>query len=461
MRHDLQHSDLPVVVIGAGPVGLAAAAHLLERGVTPLVLEAGPSVGAAVAQWGHIQTFSTWAYNTDAAAVRLLEAAGWAAPNPKRLPTGRELVKDYLEPLAATPAIAAHVRTGHRVVAVTRAGLDKTRARDRAEAPFLVRTEAHGADGADGVEQDLEARAVIDASGTWGLPNPVGPGGLEAVGERATRAAGVVTSALPDVLGADRARFAGRTVLVIGAGHSAANTVLSLGRLAAEAEGTRVIWGLRGDDPSAVYGGEERDGLPARGALGARLRTMVAAGRIEVRTGFRVLGTRTTAEDRLTVRADERGEDTELEVDLLVPATGFRPDLGMLRELRLDLDPAFEAPRELAPLIDPEFHSCGTVPPHGAELLAHPEEGFFIVGMKSYGRAPTFLMATGYEQVRSIAAHLAGDTEAAARLELDLPETGVCSTDAGSCCDAPAEPQLLGIPTGLAHGRNGLATERA
>ncbi len=244
---------------------------------------------------------------------------------------------------------------------------------------------------------------------------------------------------------------------MVGAGHSAANSLLALGRLAAQEEGTRVLWGLRGPDPSAVYGGGERDGLPARGALGARLRTMVKAGRIEVHPGFRVLETRTTAEGRLSVRVAEGGAETRLEVDALVPATGFRPDLDMLRELRLDLDPAFEAPRKLAPLIDPEFHRCGTVPPHGADLLAHPEEDFYIVGMKSYGRAPTFLMATGYEQVRSIAAHLAGDAEAAAQLELDLPETGVCSTDVGSCCDAPAEAQYLGIPTGLAHGRSGAA----
>ena len=100
-------------------------------------------------------------------------------------------------------------------------------------------------------------------------------------------------------------------------------------------------------------------------------------------------------------------------MDAIAAATGFRPDLDMLREVRLDLDPAVEAPARLAPLIDPNFHSCGTVPPHGEELLRHPDDGFYIVGMKSYGRAPTFLLATGYEQVRSIAAALAGDTAAA------------------------------------------------
>jgi hypothetical protein len=127
------------------------------------------------------------------------------------------------------------------------------------------------------------------------------------------------------------------------------------------------------------------------------------------------------------------------EVDRIVVATGFRPDFSFLRELRLGLDPAVEAPPALAPLIDPNFHSCGTVPPHGVDQLVHPEPGLFIVGSKSYGRAPTFLMATGYEQVRSIVAELAGDTVAAREVHLVLPETGVCGAppsiaSASSCC---------------------------
>jgi hypothetical protein len=148
-------------------------------------------------------------------------------------------------------------------------------------------------------------------------------------------------------------------------------------------------------------------------------------------------------------------------VDRVIPATGFRPDLSILSELRLDLDPAVDAPKALGPLIDPDFHSCGTVPAHGAKILAQPEKDFYLAGMKSYGRAPTFLMATGYEQVRSIAAALAGDTAAADAMELELPETGVCSTtipdDAAaedSCCGTRAPvPVAIGFPTGLQHGR--------
>jgi hypothetical protein len=126
-------------------------------------------------------------------------------------------------------------------------------------------------------------------------------------------------------------------------------------------------------------------------------------------------------------------------VDEIVCATGFRPDLTLTRELRLDLDTAVEAPSALAPLIDPNVHSCGSVPPHGAEELKHPEPDFYTVGMKSYGRAPTFLLLTGYEQVRSVVAAIAGDWESARKVELVLPETGVCSTsnspgEAVACC---------------------------
>ena len=308
----------------------------------------------------------------------------------------------------------------------------RTRTGNREAPPFLVRIQHPG-----GALEDIRASAVIDASGTWATPNPLGMAGLPAPGEAEAIAAERVTAPLPDVTGRDRDRFAGRHVLVVGAGHSAANTLLELGVLAEQEPGTRISWAVRSADVTGVYGGEDRDELAARGALGTRLHRLVESGVIEVHTSFTITGFSTTA-DGLSVRATTPTGEQQLDVDLLVPATGFRSTLGMLAELRLDLDPAVDAPRQLGPLIDPEFHSCGSVTPHGEKMLAHPETGFYIVGMKSYGRAPTFLMATGYEQVRSIAAALAGDRTAADNVELHLPETGVCSTDLGGFCDAPA-----------------------
>src|SRR4051812_19089271 len=179
----------------------------------------------------------------------------------------------------------------------------------------------------------------------------------------------------------------------------------------------------------------DADGLPARGLLGSALKAAVSSGAVHLIREFTVSTLTPPADGTgpITVTGSGRdGEAVVLQVDTVAVATGSRPDLDLLREVRLELDPALEAPARLAPLIDPNSHSCGTVPPHGEALLAHPDEGFYVVGMKSYGRAPTFLLATGYEQVRSIAAALAGDTEAAERVELHLPSTGVCSTDLGA-----------------------------
>ncbi|GAB2740261.1 NAD(P)-binding domain-containing protein [Arthrobacter bambusae] len=453
-------NELPIAVIGAGPIGLAAAAHLLERGLEPVIFEAGPTAGAAIEHWRHIRLFSPWRFNLDAAAVRLLEASGWETPRLTALPYGGELVDNYLAPLSALPAIRSRLQTGARVGAVTRVGLDKTHVCERDSTPFLVRVEHDG-----GGTRHYRVSGVIDASGTWSTRNPLGTSGLPAIGEHA--AAAWISSPLPDVTGRDRESFAGRRVLVVGAGHSAANTLINLTELTRDEPGTRILWAVRGASAEKVYGGEDADGLPARGQLGGRLRRLVESGKIELHTGFGISSLK-SLDSHLTVTA---GDGRTLQVDVVVPCTGFRPDLDMLRELRLNLDPAVEAPVGLGPLIDPEFHSCGTVPPHGARLLAHPEKDFYIVGMKSYGRAPTFLLATGYEQVRSIAAALAGDQAAADTVQLELPETGVCSTDAGTSCDVPAtntrassedagccaapEPVLVGFPTGLTHGRSG------
>jgi NADPH-dependent 2,4-dienoyl-CoA reductase/sulfur reductase-like enzyme len=437
-------SSHPIVVIGAGPVGLAAAAHLAERGLDFLVLEAGDSPAAAVASWGHVRLFSPWRFNIDAAAPRLLEQDGWVAPDPQTLPTGGQLVGAYLEPLAKLPALAARIRYGATVTAIGRDGVDRVRTTGRDAAPFVIRL-------ADRTE--ILAAAVVDASGTWRTPNVLGVNGLPAVGE--ADAAAAVDPALPDVLGRDRAAYAGKHTLVVGAGHSAANTLLALAELAEAEPGTRISWAIRTGSPNRTYGGGDADALPARGALGTRVRTLVDNGQIELLAGFGVQ--EIVAGQRVTVTARDGRTVT---VDRIVSATGFRPDHAIAAELRLDLDPIMGATRQLAPLIDPNTHSCGTVPPHGVEELTQPEPGYYAIGAKSYGRAPTFLMATGYEQARSVVAALAGDWEAARKVELNLPETGVCSSsplgaaDEASCCGtAPAAAETSrGLATGISGG---------
>jgi thioredoxin reductase len=422
-----------VAIIGAGPVGLAAAAHVLERGLRPIVLEAGHNVGHSVRQWGHVQLFSPWEYNIDRAAARLLASTGWNSPEPGAYPTGAELVERYLEPLAAKTALADHIQTSSRVTGISRTGFDKLKTKGRESAPFELRYQ--NGQGPKVVKAD----AVIDASGTWHSPNPAGANGLSAIGEAQT--SDRIAYGMPDVRGRDRARYAGKTVAVLGAGHSAIGTLTDLAQLATESPETNPVWLLRGNDPAKAFGGGANDKLVARGELGAAFAALVAAGRIRVESEFRVshLGADGA---RLIVATGAGSCCRQMLVDELIVATGFRPDLDFVRELRIQLDPAIECPVALAPLIDPNEHSCGTVRPHGARELAQPEPGFYFAGMKSYGRAPTFLMLTGYEQVRSIAADIAGDRKAAERVELVLPETGVCSRSAApsasQCCGGPA-----------------------
>lgn len=253
-----------------------------------------------------------------------------------------------------------------------------------------------------------------------------------------------VSYGIPDVLGAQRSRFAARRTLVVGAGHSAANALLGLAELAAAEPATQLVWAVRSPSLQRVFGGGEADALPARGQLGTQLRSLRDRGGLEFVPGLRIVALHREAGKISVDGHDTTGQPVRLEgIDQIICATGQRPDLGIAAELRLKLDPWLESTEALGPLIDPNLHSCGTVRPHGHRELSHPEPGFYTVGVKSYGRAPTFLMATGFEQARSVVAAIAGDIDAADRVELDLPQTGVCSAapavaSGGGCC-GPAQ----------------------
>ncbi|GAD34582.1 secreted protein [Microbacterium sp. TS-1] len=422
---------LPVAVIGAGPQGLAAAAHLMERGVPVVVLEAGASPAAAVAEWGHVRLFSEWPELIDAASSHLLAGSGWQAPT-TGYPTGEQWIEEYLAPLAV--ALGDRVRYDARVTGVSRLGRDRLVDAGRGDQPFTVHVSS-----AQGEEYRLQARAVIDASGTWSTPNPAGADGLPAIGEAAS--ADLLSYRIPDFR--DRAGFAGKHTVVIGSGHSAVTAVLALARMARRDPATTVTWALRRATAGNAFGGGEADELPARGALVIKAKEYVDAGLVSLVTGFRV--ERVTRDRTRPILVAEDGRT--LTADRVVVLTGFRPDLSLLSELRLELDPTLQAPVRIAAEVDPNVHSCGSVAATGAADLAQPEPDFYLVGAKSYGRAPTFLALTGYEQVRSVAAEIAGDREAARRVELVLPDTGVCggaglfdasgASLGGACCAPP------------------------
>jgi thioredoxin reductase len=446
------NQELPIAVIGSGPIGLAAAAHLISRALSVRLYEAAEVIAPNLRVWGHVRLFSVWDQCVDEAAVTLLKRHGWRSPAGSLLPLGRDLVEHYLEPLAATPEMAPVIETDARIVSISRLGLDRMGSRDRESRSFVIRLVS----GRGGVREDL-ACAVIDASGTWQNPNPLGASGWPAVGEAALRDR--ISYGVPDISGREHATYAGARTLVVGGGHSAANALLDLALLAEQDSSTRIAWAVRGNSLAKVFGGGSDDQLPARGQLGDRLRELVNGGRLEVVMSFATTGLLQNGNGILVEGITADGVRRIGPFDRIVAATGQRPDFSFARELQLDLHPVVESTRSLGPLIDPNEHSCGTVPPHGWRELAHTEPGYFVAGIKSYGRAPTFLLLTGYEQVRSIAAHLAGDQSAADDVRLILPETGVCNatleevapggqccsdlqpveiTKAGGCCGGPA-----------------------
>jgi NADPH-dependent 2,4-dienoyl-CoA reductase/sulfur reductase-like enzyme len=449
---------LPVAIIGAGPIGLAAAANAAERGLPFVVLEAGPDAGAAVGEWSHVRLFSAWRELIDPAARRLLAAAGgWTAPDEDRYPTGGEWRAAYLRPLADLlgRTSGGAVRYGTRVVGVSRAGRDLLVDSGRETDPFAIHVET-----ADGHER-LLARAVVDASGTWRQPNPLGADGYPADGER--EHPDRIAYGIPDLEDpAVAARYAGKHVALAGKGASAQGVLIGLAHLAAsDADGgarTRVSWLLRRPSVGDAFGGGDNDQLEERGRLGQQAKAAAGSGLVTEVTQFRTGSVTAQADGRLVLGSVDGRQVAD--VDEVVVVTGFRPDHSFLSEVRLDLDPALGAVRELAEQIHPDHHSCGDVAPSGYRELAQPEHNLYLVGMKSYGRAPSFLAMTGFEQVRSVVAALDGDLEAAAHIELVLPETGVCNgagafdgpdavSSGAGCCGAPAlsELQLLGNAT--------------
>jgi hypothetical protein len=390
--------DLPVAVLGAGPVGIDAALALADRGLPFRLYEAGDAVGAHVRDWAHVEMFSPWSMNVSGRMAAALAAAGYEVPAGDACPTGGDLLARLLEPLAALPAIAAGLRLGTRVAAVGREGLlkhEEIASRRRAARPFrLLLSDRDG-------ERVETASLVIDCTGTYGNPNALGDGGIPAPGEAA--AAERICHRIPD-LGHDGDSWAGRRVLLVGSGHSAQTAARDLADLAARAPGTRIDW-LRRGDGEADWGSPEGDALPGRAALAARATALVggASAAMVAHRGVVEALARDNGQVRVRLRRDDGGP-RELVVDRVLALTGGVGDHRLYRQLQVHECYATAAPMKLAAAIlgAAGGGDCLASGSHGPQTLTSPEPGFFILGAKSYGRSPGFLLRTGWQQVDEV-----------------------------------------------------------
>lgn len=386
-----------VAILGAGPTGLEAALAAAGGGFPFTLYEAAPGVAGNVRAWGHVRLFTPWEMNVSPRMRRHLESAGVEVPGGPGCPTGRELAERLLEPVAGLREISPSLRLGTRVLAVGREGLlkhEEIATPERGRRPFRIL-----AAGPDGRERVDKADVVIDATGTWDRPNSLGDGGIPAVGERTFD--GEIRRHVPDV-SRETGHWAGRTVLLAGAGHSAQTAARDLAGLAREAPGTRVIWVLRRPDP--CWGTQEADPLPERAGLAAEAASLAAGSSpaVEVHRGAVVEEiARPDGTFEVTLR-NGAGRERVL-VDRILSLTGYAGDNELYRQLQIHECYATCGPIKLsAALLGAGSGDCLAQTSHGAETLTNPEPGFFILGSKSYGRNNSFLMRTGWEQVGEV-----------------------------------------------------------
>ncbi len=387
-----------LTILGGGPIGVETAARAVEaeRDYEITVLEAG-SVGEHVRSWGHVRLFSPWELNRSRWGSRRLQNAGVTLADDGDYPTGDEYVADYLLPLAESLRDDVDFRLHTKVVGVSRDDVLKPEhvgGEKRREVPFLIRTD--GLDGRGFEEADI----VIDTTGVLAMPSPLGPGGLPAVGER--RLNGAITRAIPDV-DMRRGDFANQRTLVVGHGHSAMTTLDALNRLRDQAENTQVVWAFRtGAEPCTEI---EDDPLPERARLD-RFGNAASRGEIVGITPIPNATVRRIDEtgDELTVTLDTAEGTQQVTVDHIVANVGYRPDISLYRELQVHLCYATDGPMSLAAslMAADAGANCLDQSSGGIETLTTPEPDFYVLGAKSYGRNPNFLLNVGFEQIDTL-----------------------------------------------------------
>jgi hypothetical protein len=403
---------MKIAVIGGGPIGLEAALEARRRGWDVALYEAD-RIGAHLRRFGHVQLFTPFRMNATEAGRTRLEAAGVALPAADALLSAAELVERYLVPLARLPELKGSIHERERVTGIGREGITKPRGvpavgdTSREGRAFVIRVET-----AAGAARLDRADVVLDASGVYATPNATGPGGLPAVNEE--RLGDRAERWLPDLLGGARTRYRGRKILLVGDGHSAATALVQmddLSRAGAAGDGFAVEWVHRDRGGDAPYGVIEEDPLPARRELALRANAIArSAPWLRRHPGAAVLSYDPAPEGRIRATLQlPSGEARAADVDRVLALVGYRPDIGLCRELQVHLCYASEAPMGLAAALlaarskDPgAADDCLSQVSHGAGSLRNPEPGFFVVGAKSYGRNASFLLTIGHRQIADV-----------------------------------------------------------
>jgi len=395
-----------LAILGAGPTGLEAALAAADLGWPFALYEAADGPAAHVRAWGHVRLFTPWSLDVSPRMARHLQAAGVEVPDDDACPTGDELCERLLDPVAALPEVATATQFGTRVLSVGRRGLlkhEEIASAERGAQPFRLLVSR-----ADGSEEMIDADVVLDCTGTYAHPNTTGDGGIPAVGE--TGLGSQIRRTLPDVA-SEEADWAGRTVLVVGSGHSAQTAAADLADLARREPTTQVVWAVR--SPQPTWGAVADDPLPARAALVERSRALTSADESPVRLEAGVVVEALAERDGRVAVTLRNGTTTEVVVDKVLSLTGAVGDNSIYRQLQVHECYATAAPINLsAALLGAAGGDCLQQESHGVDVLRNPEPNFFILGSKSYGRVNQFLMRVGWEQVDEIFSALASPVEA-------------------------------------------------
>jgi len=395
-----------LAILGAGPTGLEAALAAADLGWPFTIYEAADHPAAHVREWGHVHLFTPWSLNVSPRMARHLKAAGVDVPDDDGCPTGHELCDRLIDPVAGLAEVAPAMRLGSRVLSVGRRGLlkhEEIATAERGARPFRLLVSD-----ADGEERVVDADVVLDCTGTYSHPNTTGDGGIPAVGEG--RLDAKIRRTLPDV-STDEAEWAGRTVLVVGSGHSAQTAAGDLAALARRQPETKIVWAVRATEPT--WGAVDDDPLPERAALVERSRALAGGNEPTVRLETGVVVEALAERDGRVAVTLRNGSTSEVVVDKVLSLTGAVGDNSIYRQLQVHECYATAAPINLsAALLGAAGGDCLQQESHGVDVLRNPEPNFFILGAKSYGRVNQFLMRVGWEQVGEVFSALAAPVDA-------------------------------------------------